>query len=290
MPSVASRLSVGSMLLAATLAAPLAAQDATARAAPVAAYRARLLGVFDEASGEPLAGVRVLDVLNGNSAQTTRTGTVSLAFLPDGGSLVRLQKIGYATQTLTVKISPADTTPVTVMLAHVTELPKVVTRDAQPSYISPNLRGFQERMKTENGYFIDDSTLRKNEGRPLANLLSTKPGVIIARGMSSSAYLQRSPRCNNGLPPEVYLDGVPLTPTSTFDPAAKPTHGKFAFGGGGTSNGGAADPSQLAFNLSEFNISDLAGVEWYPDGEVVPVEFSHTSDRCGVLLLWTREK
>ncbi len=252
-------------------------------------YRGRVLGVFDQTSGEPIDGVRVLDILNGNSALTTRTGTVSLDFLPDGGSLVRLQKIGYAAQTLTVRISPADTTPLTIMLTRVAELPKVVTRDSATTYISPNLRGFQERMKTEDGYFIDEATLRKNEGRQLASVLSTKPGVIITRGTASSAYLQRSPRCANGLPPQVFLDGVPLSPTPTPDPAAHPIHPKSVFGVRDGTSGGAAN-TQIAFNLSEFNISDLAGVEWYPDSDMLPIAFAHTSSRCGALLLWTREK
>src|SRR5579872_2206085 len=74
----------------------------------VPAYRYRVLGVFDEETGAPIADVQVTDVLNGTSALTTITGTVSLMFLPDGGSLVRLRKVGYAVQTFMVTISPAN--------------------------------------------------------------------------------------------------------------------------------------------------------------------------------------
>jgi hypothetical protein len=77
-------------------------------AAPVAAYRGRLLGVYDGETGNPVEGVRVSDVLSGTSAMTTATGTVSLAFVPDGGGLVRLQRLGYETQTTFVSISPRE--------------------------------------------------------------------------------------------------------------------------------------------------------------------------------------
>ncbi len=290
----ASRLTIRSLLLAATFAAPLSgrlgAQD-TSSAKPPSRYRTRVLGVFDDQSGEPLEGVRVLDVLNGVSAVTTKTGTVSLAFLPDGGSMVRLQHIGFATQTFMVKISPADTAPLTIMMSHVAELPKVVTTDSSPKYLSPRLRGFASRMKTESGYFIDEATLRKNDGRSVANLLMTKPGVQIHRGMSSSAYIWRSPRCANGGPPQVYLDGVALSPLKTDDPAqigATKANSRTVFGMKTAES--PDDPDLLPFNLADFNISDLAGIEWYPDGTTVPAEFSHTSGRCGALMLWTRER
>ncbi len=90
----------------------------TSHSKPANAYRYRFLGVYDAATGQPVEGVEVSDALHGAKALTTKTGTVSLMFLPEGGSLVRVAKTGYETQTLTVPISPADTSPVTVILTH----------------------------------------------------------------------------------------------------------------------------------------------------------------------------
>jgi hypothetical protein len=257
----------------ALLGLPVVAATAQSSAAARATmYRARILGVYDDLTGDPIDSVRVTDILNGNSSLTTRTGTVSLYFLPDGGSMVRLQKIGYEAQTLTIAISPADTTPLTLTLRRLTQLSPVVTK-AKSRYISPALQGFEERKKTGFGYFVDDSVLRANEGRLLANVIASRmPNMFTAQGRASSVYLMRSGRCVNGGPPQVYLDGVPLAPDLPM----------------GFKAGHSVD--NLPFNLSNFDVNTLAGVEWYPDNVSVPMEFSHTSARCGSLLLWTRER
>jgi hypothetical protein len=96
-------------------------------------YRGRLLGVYAATSGTAVDGARVTDMVNHVTAMTTATGTVSLAFLPEGANLVRIEKIGFQPTTIGVRISSDDTVPITVLLqalAH--DLPAVVTRDSNP--------------------------------------------------------------------------------------------------------------------------------------------------------------
>jgi len=80
-------------------------------------YRFRVVGVFDDATGDPLPNVDVIDTLTGTSAKTTVTGTVSLFFVPPGARPLRLHLAGYRDTTLTVTISPADTTALTLILS-----------------------------------------------------------------------------------------------------------------------------------------------------------------------------
>lgn len=258
--------------------------------AAVPSYRARVLGVFDELSGQPIEGVRVLDVLTGMSALTTKTGTVSLIFLPEGGSLVRLVKIGYQTQTLPMSISASDSTPVTLIMRRVAELAAVVTEaDSAPQYLSPFLRGFEERRKRETGYYIDEKMLRANDGRPLGNLLlAHAPGVQLTQGAGSALFLLKSPHCMAGGPPQVFLDGVPLSPD--IRPDAPRQRASASLAKVPPKATPLSSTNDVAFNLADFDVGMLAGVEWYPDSDLLPIEFSHTSARCGALLLWTREK
>ena len=81
------------------------------------AYRFRLLGVFDRESGEPIEGAEVTDMTSGTHARTTETGTVSLVFLPEGGSPVRITKPGYDELTIAVEISSSSTVPLTLLMS-----------------------------------------------------------------------------------------------------------------------------------------------------------------------------
>ena len=230
------------------------------------AYRSRILGLFDTTSGEPIADAQVLDIATGWSARTTVTGTVALMFLADGGSIVRIRKVGYAPLTLAIAISPKDTTPLTLTMTRVTELPAVVTRDTARHFISPALNGFDERARLHlTGYFVTDSILRKEESRPLGNVLRSHfPGVVLRDGSGGAMYLVSSMRCSGGGPPEVYLDGVAVNASS--------------------------DNHRRLFDLSSVGVSDLAGIEFYPSMDELPIEFPHTTAGCGALMLWTRER
>jgi hypothetical protein len=96
-----------------TRAAEHAAPAATP---PLPGYRHRLLGLYDESTGDPIAGAAVADTATGTTALTTATGTISLVFLPEGRSTIRIQKQGYASLVIGVDISPADTVPLTLVL------------------------------------------------------------------------------------------------------------------------------------------------------------------------------
>ena len=270
-------------LLAGAVAAPAQNPPAPTRTDTTSArannaYRFRVLGVFDEQTGDPIEGVEVSDVLSGNRSLTTSTGTVSLLFLPDGGSMVRLRKVGYEVQTFPVSISPSDTTPLTIVMSRATQLPAVVVKDSAPRYLSPALRSFEDRRAKGNGRFVSEAEMRKNDDKTLADLLSSRlPGMFAVPGPGGAKYLVSSRRPCSGPAMRgscqtadcyisVYVDGVKTYDVSTMG------------GRGTTPDFGRMDPR------------DYAGAEFYSGGASAPVQYNATSSGCGVLLLWTRER
>lgn len=243
------------------------------------AYRYRLLGVYDEQSGDPVEGVEVSDVMSGNKSLTTSTGTVSLLFLPEGVSMIRLRKVGFGVQTLTVSISPADTTPITVIIQRATSLPTVVVNDTAKKHISPALQGFEERRKVGIGHFITDSLLRKDEGRPLGNVITAHiPGVTLVPGRGGAYFLVTTKQCamakaGSGAPcsrapcfVRVYQDGLQIY---DGNPANRMTNG---------------------VDLAHLSTDTWGAVEFYSGGAETPPQYNSTGGDCGTLLLWTRER
>ena len=263
-------------LMCLSLAGAVAAQrpDSTARPANNT-YRFRLLGVYDEQSGEPIEGVEVADILNGNKSLTSKTGTVSLFFLPDGGGLVRLRKVGYEVQTLSIPISPADTTPVTVVLSHAQQLGAVVVNDSAPGkYISSLLRGFEERRRGGQGHFITDSIFRRDESHTMADIISAHmPGLTAVPGAGGSKNLVSARKMCSGPALRqcrqsdcfiaVYVDGAKM-----YD---------------------AQMGRSMAPDFGRMSPVEYAGAEFYQGAEIPP-QYNSTGAGCGVLLLWTREK
>jgi hypothetical protein len=238
-------------------------------------YRLRLLGVFDEETGNPISGAKVSSVLGHMSTVTGPTGIVSLIFLSEGENLVRLQRLGYAAQTFMVNISPRDTMPLTMLMRHVISLQAMITTATISTIQSRRMSGFLEREKSHaEGYFIDQSAIDKSGADQLADLLVARLPGLMTEDVGANTYLTEPVRCRDGTkhgPPQVYVDGVPVAADFL------------------ATNGGSSLPSDMTpFNLGAIPLTDIAGVEWYPDNTTLPMEFSSMSIRCGALLLWTK--
>lgn len=253
-------------------------------APPVQKYIGRLVGVFGENTGDPIDSVEVRDMITGSFAYTTRTGTMSLFFVDTGGSLIRIRKFGYTPITMFIGNSPG-LPPVTLALEPAAQrLPAVVTRDSARRYIGPMLSGFEQRRKTGMGYFVSEAELRKEDTRPLANVLRSRVPTLAVQDVvlpgGQRVTIAASRRANGGsCPVDVFLDGVPL--------GSSKQGGSYAMMGSRRSGGTALD--QGLVDLTQFLVSDLAGVEFHNVSDM-PAEFVHTGSGCGGLYLWTRER
>lgn len=270
--------------LSAVAGAQQPARPDTAHRVALPAYRYRVLGVYDQESGVPIPDVQVADVMNGNSALTTQTGTVSLLFLPDGGGLVRLRKVGYGVETFMVTISPADTTPLTVVMQRVQTLGKVVVNDTAKKFLSPALRGFEERrLSGQGGYFIPDSVLRANENEPLTDVIQSRmPGMMFETIYPGGHRFAVSTRKQCSGP--VLLHACSNTPDCFV---AVYVDGQLLFNTKLAHEMSASLWPSLDLTLP---VNTLSGAEYYASAATAPVGMHVDDDGCGSLWLWTRER
>ncbi|MFI5227637.1 MAG: hypothetical protein ACHQWU_01125 [Gemmatimonadales bacterium] len=246
---------------------------APAKAGGVPVYRLRVLGVYDADSGDPVEGVEVADVLTGMKSLTTTTGTLSLLFLPEGASFIRVRKIGYEIQTFPVSISPADTQPITAVLKRAVTLPTVNVRDSAPTqHLSPLMQTFEDHRKTHIGQYITEAEFRKYENSTLAQFvgsrlsglsvvnLSSKSLIVSSRTPCKGGALARctSPNCYVS----VYIDGI-----RTFD---------------------STMPVSAVPDISRISTMDYSAAEFYPSAGPLPGDIPASNSQCGTLMLYSR--
>jgi carboxypeptidase family protein len=179
---------------------------------------------------------------------------------------------------------PSASVPNATPLPPVTILDSVRPAVPQRNYLSPGLRAFEERRARGLGHFISEETLRKNDGKPLTNvILQNIPGVMVEARHRSAAYLvsgrtqqangpvflqTKSDTLGNDLAMNcwitVYVDGIRIWDHSAGESARPDFNRLFA--------------------------DNYAGIEYYAGGATLPPDISPMNAECGVLLLWTREK
>jgi hypothetical protein len=240
----------------------------------------RIVGVYDDRTGTPLDSVEVRDMVTGSSALTTSTGTVALSFVDSAGSLLRFRKLGYTPLVQMVTNSRNDP-PLTITLQPLAQvLPKVITVDSTPHYVSPALRGFEERRKSKIGQFIPEHLVRKNEDRTLGNVIKGQVrGLDVREVRDGSRWVTVAVAMRNGkpCPVDLYLDGLPVSLNTT------------AGGGAAIVRTPTPRTGPATNDLNDYLPKNLAAIEYHTTA-TVPAQFNRTSSGCGVLLLWSRER
>ena len=230
----------------------------------------RLLGVFDDATGQPVIGAEVVDLATGTKALTSVSGAISLAFLEPGPTVLQIRKIGYKNKMLTVVVAATDTTSITLTLVPLGQmLPEVVTKGASTTI--GKLATFEQHRAEGFGHFLTREQLAKMESHLTSDVFRSIPGLKLwndplyrtawyvgtARGRASIVRNGPSGTCLAA----VMLDGIMIY------------------------SGGEGQPP---FDINSIRPEDMAGVEYYGGGAAMPLEYNSTRATCGLVVIWTR--
>jgi hypothetical protein len=226
----------------------------------------RILGVFDMSTGEPIDGVEVLDMKTKSWALTTFTGTVALSFVDSAGGIIRLRKVGFEPQMLTVTNYSDEGAITAVLTRSGVALPAVTTT-------AKTVRGPADtsRKLERNGYYDRRDKLGAS---PMAFVAGERLDRLITFGDFGKFFGR--PVCEGNL----YVDGIRVKGMQV--------------GEGLGARGGRIAPGNIRRNLADQFVdpSSVLAVENYRVGEV-PAEYNQTkssgaSHECGATLIWTK--
>lgn len=221
-----------------------------------ATIRGRLLGVYDNESGEPIADAVVTDAVTGDHALTSRTGTVSLWFVKATGSIVQVRKLGY--EPWSALVDPTEPTPITVTLKRVTTLAAVVTTARHDMVKDAGDRdGIGVRCENPHVTCTRATELAQLPSRTLGDFVVKAPGVI---GPGIMMHTTTGGVCK----PTYFVDGMVWNRREPpiGNPNVPPAAGVYA-------------------------TSDVVAIEVYETGVSRPLRFSG-DPRCGAIVIWTK--
>jgi hypothetical protein len=264
-------------LVAALTVASAGAQEKRVAAAASPVRPGRLVGVFDLDTGQPLEGVKVLDLRTGSSALTTNTGTLSLFFVDTSGTLVRITKLGYQAQSFFVANSVADTAGITVLLkATAPTLPTVVTNARGAAALTGKLSEFDERRRLGLGNFLTEDVLMKNENRRMSEIFAMVPGTSVVQGTTNAAWIATSRGPSLNKQPLTEMDRRRGAKNACY--AAVVLDGTFVYQG---------MLGETLFDINSLQPSAIAGIEVY-SGSNMPSKYDGTRNTCGLVVIWTK--
>jgi hypothetical protein len=228
-------------------------------------------------TGRPLAGAEIWLPVTDRRVTTDSMGAFLVDSLSNGPTLIQVRRLGFAAQRDKLLLMPGEVRSRLYTLGvESPELESMSVTEKSLHGTTSGYRGFEARRRIgAAGHFLSDSTLRALGDNVLSSiLLSRVSGATIVPGVMGHAYLVSSSRqcagtVNSCRAPTcyvtVYIDGHLVYPLSL--------------------TGGEAPP-----DINFFQTAGLSGVEFYPNSQPTPPEFTRPGSRCGTLLLWSRER
>ncbi len=228
------------------------------------------LAVDDSATGQPLAGARVILLSQSTVRRADDLGRATFANVPVGYQRVRVSAIGYYPVSKIVAVSEGAQGDSSATLIDLEAVPReldtvTTTAHRTTSTASLDAGGFDMRRKMGIGHFFDTDEIDREAWRSsLAQMVAEHVPGMRDCGNLCSVRMRTQGRFRGGggsCPLDVYLDGI---------------------------------HQSSGFNLTEFDPSDVAAIEVYTMAEA-PVQYkapaggnSSGAAECGVLLLWLR--
>jgi hypothetical protein len=265
----------------------IAAVATLAAAASVHAQNGSLAGtVARDSAGHMIGGVEIrLPQLN-RLVTSNYLGEFGFAAIPPGRYAVSLRAVGFTPLSDTIEIKANAVTEREFILAPVVAvLDTVRTTGAGQRRLPPGLAGMEERRRSgQGGYFVTEDVLRDNDSRQMAGVVSGRIPGVTQVFIGSAVYLASGRTVGDGGPVfrkkpagstnqcfvTVYSDGVRLW------------------------NGPWDGPSDRQHppppDFGHMGVNEYGGIEYYPGGASVPIQFNATGTGCGTLLLWTRDR
>lgn len=244
-----------------------------------------LLGAVrtDSSAGRPLGDAEVSIPDLKLTARSDAGGQYRLDGIPVGRYLVMARALGFSSTLDSVSISAGENAHMIVLEKRVTRLDTISTVAKGKTYISPALRGFEERRASGNGRFIGEDELRTADVERMSDLLVKRlPGMMMLR--AGGATYMISSRTSKPCASVMGLAGCAKMPAGIKKAACFAT----IYVDGLLMYDLQTTQSLEPPDANTFSIDQFAGVEYYGGEATAP--FGYKNSGCGLLLLWTRER
>jgi hypothetical protein len=223
--------------------------------------------VIDKATQLPLAGVTVVNLLDGRSQLTDSLGGYRFEKLPSGIVRFLFRRSGFPQKGLIVALAPSE-----VMERRVELDSSTVVADAPPAAprpttgvqqlapvtvveapsLGPRYASFERRRKTGAGQYLVRDDIEKSGAANLQDAVRSLRGVQLDCGGGAGCQI-RMARAPMRCPPEYVVDDVV---NNTFGPTVA--------------------------------VRDIEALEVYTGQADVPGEYAGRNAGCGVIVIWTR--
>ena len=221
---------------------------------PTAVAKGAIDGVVSDTGLRPLTAASVGILNTPVVIATSEGGRFRITDMAPGPYVVTVRKIGYQPIASIVHVAPGETARMSFSLERLA-IGLDTVRITEKAQLSWQMRGFESRQKAGLGSYYTSTDIRKWGGNDLGNFVRRTLGVTVATDRVSGQSVLTTVR-SYGCPMLMVVDEVPMP---------------------------AGVPLDFLPNLKE-----IAAIEVYKNGNVVPARYAPGGAACGAVLIWTK--